>query len=303
MDDSRSGCSIGTSVVRPTRCARGGVARNADCCPPEVRTGAPPHQPPPERRFPPAAAPPPPFGASPLLTPCCARSHDESFRTYNLSAELCMSPSSPPPERSAVPRRTLALFTVLTAIMLITLVAASCSPHSSSRVAPADAVVRAGASYLVVAHIVDNVDHQRVMARAATGDTTAKERGRVTIEQHIAPVNGATNVMLYKLGHYAGRDFSDTMSMTRDGLSPSPSACSSASTVKIIHYDGDRLHETIQVGDSTPRVLDRTLHRCPCSDSISSSSSCSHFRCAPAFARFFRSTPRATTRSRWIRRR
>ena len=120
-----------------------------------------------------------------------------------------MLPSSPTIAPTRVPRRTLAVFTVLTAIMLITLVAASCSPHSSSRVARADAVVRAGASYLVTDHIVDNVDHQRVMARAATGDTTAKERGRVTIEQHIAPVNGVSSVMLYKLGHYAVSEFSE----------------------------------------------------------------------------------------------
>ena len=74
------------------------------------------------------------------------------------------------------------------------------------------------------------------------------------------------------------------------------------STVKTIHYDGDRLHETIQVGDSTPRVLDRTFPM-TVSDSISSSSYCSHFRCAQAFARFSHSTPRATTRSSSIPRR
>lgn len=166
---------------------------------------------------------------------------------------------SPSPQHTGVPRRTLAVFTVLTALMLITLVVASCSPHSPSRVAPTDDVVRAGAPYLVVAHIVDNVDHQRVMSRAATGDTTAKERGRVTIEQRVAPVNGVVNVQLLKLGHYAVGDFVDTMSMTRDGLRPIQERMQFGNTVKTINYDGDHLRETIQVGDSTPRILDRSF--------------------------------------------
>jgi hypothetical protein len=166
---------------------------------------------------------------------------------------------SPSPQHTGVPRRTLAVFTVLTAIMLITLVVASCSPHSPSRVAPTDDVVRAGAPYLVVAHIVDNVDNQRVMSRAATGDTTAKERGRVTIEQRVAPVNGVVNVQLLKLGHYAVGDFVDTMSMTRDGLRPITERMQFGSTVKTINYDGDHLRETIQVGDSAPRILDRSF--------------------------------------------
>jgi len=171
-----------------------------------------------------------------------------------------MSSLSPSPEHPGVPRRTLAVYTILTAIMLITLVAASCSTHTTpSRVAPADGVVRAGASYLEVAHIVDNVDNQRVMSRAATGDTSAKERGKVRIEQHVAPVNGVVNVQLIKLGHYAAGDFVDTMSMTRDGLRPITERMQFGSTVKTIHYDGDRLHETIQVGDSVPRALDRSF--------------------------------------------
>jgi hypothetical protein len=148
---------------------------------------------------------------------------------------------------------------VLTAIMLVTLVAAGCSPHTASHVAPCDDVVHAGAPYLVVAHIVDNVDNQRVMSRTATGDTTAKERGRLRIEQRITPANGVSTVALYKLGHYSSGDFSDTMSMTRDGLRPITERMQFGSTVKIINYDGARLHETIQVGDSAPRALDRTF--------------------------------------------
>jgi len=168
-----------------------------------------------------------------------------------------MSPTPPQFEHSSMPRRTLAVFTVLTAIMLITLVAASCSPHTARTSAPTSDVVRAGSSDLATAHIVDNVDNQRVMSRAATGDTTAKERGRVTIEQHISTANGAANVMLYKLGHYASGTFYDTMSMTREGLRPISERMQFGSTVKVIDYDGDRVHETVQVGDSTPRVLDR----------------------------------------------
>jgi hypothetical protein len=168
-----------------------------------------------------------------------------------------MSPSSPQSEQSRAPRRTLAVFAVLTAIMLITLIAASCSMHTAPNVAPSSDVVHAGAPDLAVAHIVDNVDNQRVMTRAATGDTTAKERGRVTIEQRILPVDGVPNVMLYKLGHYAAGDFSDTMSMTRDGLRPISERMQFGHTVKVVRYDGGRVHETIQVGDSTPRVLDR----------------------------------------------
>jgi hypothetical protein len=170
-----------------------------------------------------------------------------------------MSSLSPSPERPGVPRRTLAVYAVLTAIMLITLVVASCSMHTARSVAPADGVVRAGSSFLVVDHIVDNVDNQRVMSRAATGDTTAKERGKVRIEQQVAPVNGVVNVQLIKLGHYAAGDFVDTMSMTRDGLRPITERMQFGSTVKTIHYDGVRLHETIQVGDSAPRALDRSF--------------------------------------------
>lgn len=174
-----------------------------------------------------------------------------------------MSSLSTLPNDRGVPRRTLAVFTVLTAIMLITLVAASCSPHAAPQVAPCvapcDDVVHAGAPYLVVAHIVDNVDNQRVMSRSATGDTTAKERGRLTIRRRVSSANGVTNVILYKLGHYAGGDFSDTMSMTRDGLRPITERMQFGSTVKVIEYDGDRVHETVQVGDSTPRVLDRSF--------------------------------------------
>jgi len=164
-------------------------------------------------------------------------------------------PTTPKP--SGVPRRTLAAFTILTAIMLITLVAASCSAHTARRVAPADDVVRAGSSDLTVAHIVDNVDNERVMYRLATGDTTAKERGKVRVEQRISSANGVANVMLYKLGHYGSGDFVDTMSMTRKGLRPIAEHLKFGSTEKIIHYDGDRLHETVQVGDSAPRAFDR----------------------------------------------
>jgi hypothetical protein len=164
-------------------------------------------------------------------------------------------PTAPKP--FGVSRRTLAAFTVLTAIMLITLVAASCSTHTARSIAPADDIVRAGASDLSVAHIVDNVDNQRVMSRLATGDTTAIERGKLRIEKRISSENGVANVMLYKLGHYGTGDFVDTMSMTRAGLRPIAERMHFGKTVKIIRYDGDKLHETVQVGDSVPRAFDR----------------------------------------------
>jgi hypothetical protein len=169
-----------------------------------------------------------------------------------------MSPLS----RYCVPsRRASRAIAASTATLIAALAsfAAGCSAHTASRPAPASDVVRAGSRDLAVAHIVDDVDSQRVMFRAASGDTTAKQYGRLRIEQRVALANGTTQVLLYKLGHYTNAEFSDTMSMTRDGLRPIAERMQSGKTVKIIHYAGDRLHETVQVGDSAPRALDRSF--------------------------------------------
>jgi hypothetical protein len=154
--------------------------------------------------------------------------------------------TQPEPGRNMIVRRTVVWAVAVAAV------ATSCRRPAAGGVSTIYPVVSADSRALLTSHFATESHAERMLSRAATGDTTEHESVVTTVNEIVGNASGRESLSRVTTGHYAGGDYYDSMFVDRANLRPVREhlAYLQRKLDKRFDFDGGAVHQTTTSHDS-----------------------------------------------------